>query len=149
MSYTVALPDGRTVEFPDNVSKEKAAEILREQLGIGGSPEEGFVPAVKAGISGLKSAGAALAGRTGVMDTERAKQIMAEEEAYQQRTFKPTEKGWSGAPVTKFTELLGGSLPYVAAPLIAGGAAAVGGAPLLLLAVLAHWHQALNLQASF
>jgi hypothetical protein len=132
MSYTVALPDGRTVEFPDNVSKEKAAEILREQLGIGGSPEEGFVPAVKAGISGLKSAGAALAGRTGVMDTERAKQIMAEEEAYQQRTFKPTEKGWSGAPVTKFTELLGGSLPYVAAPLIAGGAAAVGGAPAIV-----------------
>jgi len=37
MSYTVALPDGRTVEFPDSVSKEKAAEILREQLGIGGN----------------------------------------------------------------------------------------------------------------
>jgi hypothetical protein len=132
MSYTVALPDGRTVEFPDSVSKEKAAEILRDQLGIGGSPEEGFVPAVKAGISGLKSSAAALAGRTGVMDTERAKQIMAEEEAYQQRTFKPTEKGWSGAPLTKFTELLGGSLPYVAAPLIAGGAAAVGGAPAIV-----------------
>jgi hypothetical protein len=131
MSYTVALPDGRTVEFPDNVPKEKAAEILREQLGIGGSPEEGFVPAVKAGISGLKSAGAALAGRTGVMDTARAKQIMAEEEAYQQRTFKPTEKGWSGAPVTKFTELLGGSLPYIAAPLAAGAAATFGGAPAL------------------
>ena len=132
MSYTVALPDGRTVEFPDSVSKEKAAEILREQLGIGGSPEEGFVPAVKAGISGLKSAGAALAGRTGVMDTERAKQIMAEEEAYQQRTFKPTEKGWSGDPLTKFTELLGGSIPYVAAPLIAGGAATLGGAPAIV-----------------
>jgi hypothetical protein len=131
MSYTVALPDGRTVEFPDSVSKEKAAEILREQLGIGGSPEEGFVPAVKAGISGLKSSAAALAGRTGAMDTERAKQIMAEEEAYQRRTFKPTEKGWTEAPVTKFTELLGGSLPYVAAPLAAGAAATFGGAPAL------------------
>jgi hypothetical protein len=65
------------------------------------------------------------------MDTERAKQIMAEEEAYQQRTFKPTEKGWSGAPVTKFTELLGGSLPYIAAPLAAGAAATFGGAPAL------------------
>lgn len=131
MSYTVALPDGRTVEFPDNVPKEKAAEILRDQLGIGGSPEEGFVPAVKAGISGLKSSAAALAGRTGAMDTERAKQIMAEEEAYQRRTFKPTEKGWTEAPVTKFTELLGGSLPYVAAPLAAGAAATFGGAPAL------------------
>lgn len=131
MSYTVALPDGRTVEFPDSVSKEKAAEILRDQLGIGGSPEEGFVPAVKAGISGLKSSAAALAGRTGAIDTERAKQIMAEEEAYQRRTFKPTEKGWTEAPVTKFTELLGGSLPYVAAPLAAGAAATFGGAPAL------------------
>jgi hypothetical protein len=131
MSYTVALPDGRTVEFPDSVSKEKAAEILREQLGIGGSPEEGFVPAVKAGISGLKSSAAALAGRTGAMDAERAKQVMAEEEAYQRRTFKPTEKGWTEAPVTKFTELLGGSLPYIAAPLAAGAAATIGGAPAL------------------
>ena len=34
MPYTVALPDGRTVEFPDSVSKEKAAEIIRQQLGI-------------------------------------------------------------------------------------------------------------------
>lgn len=132
MSYTVALPDGRRVEFPDTVSKEEATEIIRKQLGDGSSPEEGFVPAVKAGISGLKSAGAALAGRTGVMDTERAKQIMAEEEAYQQRTFKPTEKGWSGAPVTKFTELLGGSLPYIAAPLAAGAAATIGGAPAIV-----------------
>jgi hypothetical protein len=115
MSYTVALPDGRTVEFPDSVPKDKAAEIIRQQLGAGGSPEEGFVPAIKSGISELKSAGAALAGRTGVMDTERAKQIMAGEEAYQKRTFKPTEKGWSGDPLTKFTELLGGSIPYVAA----------------------------------
>lgn len=131
MSYTVALPDGRTVEFPDSVSKEKAAEILRDQLGIGVSPEEGFVPAVKAGISGLKSSAAALAGRTGAMDAERAKQIMEEEEAYQRRTFKPTEKGWTEAPVTKFTELLGGSLPYVAAPLAAGAAATFGGAPAL------------------
>lgn len=128
MSYTVALPDGRTVEFPDSVPKEKATEIIRQQLS---TPEEGFVPAIKSGISELKSAGAALAGRTGVMDTERAKQIMAEEEAYQKRTFKPTEKGWTEAPVTKFTELLGGSIPYVAAPLAAGAAATLGGAPAL------------------
>jgi len=131
MSYTVALPDGRRVEFPDTVSKEEAAEIIRKQLGDGSTPEEGFVPAVKAGISGLKSSAAALAGRTGAMDAERAKQVMAEEEEYQRRTFKPTEKGWTEAPVTKFTELLGGSLPYIAAPLAAGAAATIGGAPAL------------------
>ena len=32
MPYTVALPDGRIVEFPDSVSREKAAEILRKQF---------------------------------------------------------------------------------------------------------------------
>ena len=32
MPYTVALPDGRIVEFPDSVPKEKAAEILRKQF---------------------------------------------------------------------------------------------------------------------
>jgi hypothetical protein len=36
MSYTVELPDGRSVEFPDDVPKEKAAEIIRTQLGVGG-----------------------------------------------------------------------------------------------------------------
>ena len=32
MPYTVALPDGRTVQFPDDVPPEKAAAILREQF---------------------------------------------------------------------------------------------------------------------
>ena len=135
--YKIEGPNGRIheIEGPAGATDAQLIATLQQYLASQpkeAPPEEGFVPAVKAGISGLKSAGAALAGRTGVMDTERAKQIMAEEEAYQQRTFKPTEKGWSGAPVTKFTELLGGSLPYVAAPLIAGGAAAVGGAPALV-----------------
>ena len=94
------------------------------------APESGFTPALKAGISGLKSAGAALAGRTGLMDVERAQQVMEEEAKYQQKTFKPTET-WGEAPVTKGLELLGGSLPYMAAPLalgVAGAAAPIAGA---------------------
>jgi DNA repair exonuclease SbcCD ATPase subunit len=94
------------------------------------APESGFTPALKAGVSGLKSAGAALAGRTGLLDEERAKQIMEEEAKYQQKTFKPTET-WGEAPVTKGLELLGGSLPYMAAPLAlgaAGAAAPIAGA---------------------
>ena len=93
-------------------------------------PESGFTPALKAGISGLKSAGAALAGRTGLMDAERAQQVMEEEAKYQQKTFKPTET-WGEAPLTKGLELLGGSLPYMAAPLAlgaAGAAAPIAGA---------------------
>ena len=37
MPYTVTLPDGRTVEFPDSVSREEAAAIIRRQLGVGGA----------------------------------------------------------------------------------------------------------------
>jgi hypothetical protein len=120
--------------------KEAARELaqLAQQMMAGGGmpqqpepqPESGFLPALKAGASGVKSAGAALLGRTGVMDEDRAKQIMSEEEAYQQRTFKPTQT-WGEAPLTKGLELLGGSLPYMAAPValgVAGAAAPIAGA---------------------
>lgn len=134
--YKIEGPDGRIheIEGPAGATDAQLIATLQQYLASQpkeAPPEEGFVPAVKAGISGLKSSAAALAGRTGVMDAERAKKIMAEEEAYQQRTFKPTEKGWTEAPVTKFTELLGGSLPYVVAPVAAGAAATFGGAPAL------------------
>lgn len=89
------------------------------------TPESGFVPALKAGYSGLKSGLAALAGRTGLMDEEAAAQYVAEQEKYQRETFKPTET-FGEAPLTKFGELFGGSLPYMAAPIVAGvGAAAL------------------------
>lgn len=51
MSYTVALPDGRTVEFPDEVSKDKAAEIIRQQLG--GPQKTGLLAAAGKGLEGM------------------------------------------------------------------------------------------------
>jgi nitroreductase len=89
------------------------------------TPESGFVPAFKAGVSGVKEAGLAVLGRTGLMDEEAARQAIEEEQAYQRRTFAPTEEGFLEAPLTKTTELLGGSLPYMAAPLVAAGATAL------------------------
>ena len=38
MPYTVSLPDGRTVEFPDAVRPEQAAQIIRTQLLSGTGP---------------------------------------------------------------------------------------------------------------
>jgi hypothetical protein len=122
MPYTVALPDGRTVEFPDSVSREKAAEIIRQQLG-GAGPESGGMAALKAGFESLKGSTAALLGKTGVMDIEQAAQYQKEKEAEAQRIFKPTEQGWTEAPFTKLAELGGGSLPYMVAPVAAGVAA--------------------------
>jgi len=120
MPYTVALPDGRTVEFPDSVSREDAAAIIRRQFGGGPQPESGFGAALRSGIQGLFGAGAALAGRTGVMDMEEAQRAVDARRKRQEEIFKPTEE-WG---ITKLTELLGGSIPYMAAPLAAAGAAA-------------------------
>lgn len=133
--YSIQAPNGKTyqIEGPAGASQDQViAEVLRQNpdAGQATTAESGFMPALKAGVSGLKSSGAALLGRTGVMDADRAKEVMAEEEAYQQRTFKPTET-WGEAPVTKGLELLGGSLPYMAAPLaagVAGAAAPIAGA---------------------
>jgi hypothetical protein len=124
MTYTVALPDGRTVEFPDSVSREEAAAIIRRQLGVGAKPEGGFIAAAKAGATELGGGLSALAGKLGLKDEAKAE---AEYQAAKKRAaeiFKPTEEGWTEAPFTKFKELLGGSVPYMAAPLAAGAAAA-------------------------
>ena len=39
MPYKVGLPDGRSVEFPDSVPHDQAADIIRSQL-LGAKPEE-------------------------------------------------------------------------------------------------------------
>lgn len=65
-------------------------------------------------------AGAALAGRTGLMEMEAAKKAVAERERRAQEIFKPTEE-WGP---TKLLELLGGSVPYMLAPVAAAGAVA-------------------------
>jgi hypothetical protein len=81
-----------------------------------------FVPALKYGFSGVQEAGYALAGRTGLMDEAAAQKAIEEEQAYQQRVFKPTEEGFLEAPVTKTLELLGQSLPFMVLPVAAAGA---------------------------
>jgi hypothetical protein len=83
------------------------------------------MPALKSGVSSLKGDVAALAGRTGLMDEAAAEKYIQEQEAYRQKTFKPTET-FGEAPLTKGLELLGGSLPYMAAPIAAGVAAPEG-----------------------
>lgn len=60
MPYTVALPDGREVEFPDSVSHEKAAEIIRQQFGQAGPKIGGMSGAFKRGAESYGSS--ALAG---------------------------------------------------------------------------------------
>jgi hypothetical protein len=83
-------------------------------------PESGFFPALRSGATELGGGISALLGKLGLKDEATAQ---AEFDAAQKRSreiFAPTEE-WG---LTKGLELLGGSIPYMAAPLAAGAAAA-------------------------
>jgi len=108
--------------FQEATLEELAAE--RPTAAPAAKPEGGFFPALRAGATELGGGISALMGKVGLKDEATAQ---AEYEAAKKRAgeiFKPTEAGWTEAPVTKFLELLGGSAPYMAAPLAAGAAAA-------------------------
>lgn len=116
----------------DKEAATRLAEIARQlaeaEQGAPAKPKEkkgesGFTPALKSGFSGLKSGVAALAGKTGIVNPGAAEQYIAEQEKYQRETFAPTAT-FGEAPVTKTLELLGGSIPYMAAPIAAGALAA-------------------------
>lgn len=131
MANYVKLPDGSLFpakEGEDYATAMRAAYAAYPEAFGGVStakePESGFTPALKAGFKNLKGDVAALAGRAGLMDIEAAEKYKAEQEAEAKKIFKPTEEGWTEAPITKLKELAGGSLPYMAAPVAAGAAAA-------------------------
>jgi hypothetical protein len=92
--------------------------------------DTGFTGAFKSGIENLKADIERVKGKTGIKDVAEAEKSAAEYERKAGQIFKPTEEGWTEAPFQKFKETLGGSLPYMAAPVVAGGAAALAGAPI-------------------
>ena len=130
MAQSLPLPDGTSVTIREGETPEETwARAIREYPEAfqppapkeeKGKPESGFFPALKSSASALKSDVASLAGRAGLMDLAKAEQIRKESEEYQKQTFAPTQEGWTEAPFTKFKELAGGSLPYMAAPVAAG-----------------------------
>jgi hypothetical protein len=126
--YEIEIP-GRgkfQVESPTPLTDAQAYAAVVQQIGAGTAqkPEGGFIAAAKAGATELGGGISALMGKVGLKDEAKAE---AEYQAAKKRAaeiFKPTEEGWTEAPFTKFKELLGGSVPYMAAPLAAGAAAA-------------------------
>jgi len=141
MPKYLPLPDGNSVTIREGESPAqawiRAQEMYPASFGLQieqpkeqEQPKGGFIPALKAGASSLKSDVTALAGRTGLMDQAAAEQAIKEGEAYRAKTFKPTTEGWTEAPIQKTKELLGGSLPYMAAPIAAGALAPAGAAAL-------------------
>lgn len=118
------LPSGAYVEVPEGMSQSealsKAREQFKDQFQPAEKPDTGFTGAAKASYQTLKGDIAALAGKTGLMDIDAAEKYQKERQAEAQKVFKPTEEGWTEAPFLKARELLGGSVPYMAAPVAAG-----------------------------
>jgi len=128
MAITAQLFDGTILQFPDDTDKsviDRTVKRVTEEKQI--KPDTGFTGAFSAGKERLKGDVALLAGKTGLMSLEDAERYKEEKDALAQKMFKPTEEGWSQAPFLKFRETLGGSLPYMAAPLAAGVGAKVLG----------------------
>lgn len=133
MAKYVQLPNGAYYEAKEGQTYEEAireayakypqafgrtAEVSPEE-----GPRGGFTPALRAGVESLKGEAALTAGKLGLMDVKAAEKYRAEREERAKQIFKPTEEGWTEAPVQKTLELLGGSIPYMAAPIAAGAAA--------------------------
>ena len=133
MAQAVQLPDGRYFPIRQGERPEDAyraamqlypdAFEIKQPEPPKPEAEGGFFPALKAGYSALKADVAGLAGRAGLMDLPAAEKYIAEQKKYQADTFKPTTESFLEAPITNIKELLGGSLPYMAAPAAAGVAA--------------------------
>lgn len=133
--YRIQAPDGRIykLEGPEGASDEeliRQVQLKYPDAATPANPKSGFAPALKAGVENLKGDIAALAGRSGIMDLKAAEDYRRVKQAEAARLYKPTEDNWIESPLTKIGELAGGSIPYMAAPVVAGAGAAAA-APLL------------------
>ena len=135
MAKVIPLPNGSYFPIDEGQSVASALAEARQyypdafapkQAQPEAQPEGGFFPALKSAYSAVKSEGAGLLGRSGLMDLAEAEKYIEEQKKYQADTFKGTTKSWSEDPITHVKELIGGSLPYMVAPALAGAAVAGG-----------------------
>jgi len=140
--YKVEAPDGKIIkiEAPEGASDEALFQFAAQSY----TPEKtkrdtGFTGAAKSSIEKIQADAYKTAGKLGILPIREAEEKSAKLEARAREIFQPTEKDWTEAPGEKFRELLGGSLPYVAAPLAAAGVGmvAVPSAPVLAPAIAA------------
>lgn len=138
MPQYITLPNGASFPILEGETPEQAtAAALQKYPAAFGfetavdtaeAPRGGFGAAFKAGAQRLAGQAALTAGKAGLLGTQRAEQIAREREARAQEIFKPTEEAFIDAPLQNITEMLGGSAPYMIAPLVAGASAAAAGA---------------------
>ena len=137
--YRVEGPDGEIHRFegPDGAKPHEieafAAQTFAKKAPVVEQPKQdtGATGAFKSSYESLKGELGALAGKTGLMDEAEAEKYLKEQKE-KAAALAPTEKSWTEAPWQKLKETAAGSVPYMAAPLAAGAAAALGGAPALV-----------------
>lgn len=137
MSYTVGLPDGRTVEFPDDVPKDKAAEIIKAQFGSRQTPIGGIAGAlgmgVEAPISSVRTGIESLFGGNAAVEAGLGRKTKLGEKYAEQPGFEQVKKAYEergifpaiGEYISQVPAALAEQTPQIAATI---GAARVGGA---------------------
>ena len=136
MPYTVDLPDGRTVEFPDEVSLDKAGEVIRTQFPefapkttIGGYAKEAL-KGIPSGAIGLLESAATGASALLPTDLEKKARTGIASLAASAKAPFAAAPGYEDSIPRKGSEALGSTIPFfLAGPLgMAGrvGATALG-----------------------
>jgi hypothetical protein len=131
MAKYLTLPDGSSFEMKEGQTPAEAMQaaikLYPDAFGFGAQkPQQdtsGFKAAASAGFERLKGQTALTAAKLGLKDTAEAEAYQKQQEAKAAARFTPTEQGWTEAPFQKFKETLGGSVPYMVAPVAAGAAA--------------------------
>ena len=130
MAKYLQLPNGDSLKVPSNMSYEEAMALAQTKFPeiFSDKPKvdtSGFKAALSAGATRLGGEFELLKGKAGIKSEAEAQKEYEAAQAKAAARFTPTEKGFTEAPFLKFRELLGGSLPYMAAP-AAAGIAAIG-----------------------
>ena len=129
MAKYLTLPDGSSFQMKEGQSPAEAMRVAQqlypEAFGSAQPKQDtsGLKAAASAGLERLKGQTALTAAKLGFKDIAEAEAYQKQQEAKAAERFTPTEKGWTEDFGLKFRETLGGSLPYMAAPVAAGAAA--------------------------
>lgn len=128
MAKYLQLPNGDSLKVPSDMSYEEAMAAAQKKF------PELFLEKPKQDTTGFKAAASAsatrlggefelLKGKLGLKSEAEAQKEYEAAQAKAAARFTPTEDSFAESPFLKFRELLGGSVPYMAAPAAAGLAA--------------------------
>jgi hypothetical protein len=127
MPNYVQLPNGGLFEVREGESPHQAFLKAQQQypelfpeLTPSKQPQGGFGAAFSAGLSRLGGEAALTAGKVGLLTPEEAEARYKRQIEKARGIFKPTEEGWTEAPLRKLAETAGGSAAYMLAPAAAG-----------------------------